>query len=104
MTQRLLPVMLALATAISGNAQLTRGYISGTVTDPSGASVSGVKVVAIHQATDLTREMPTNDAGVYRFAALEPGTYHLEFSDPRFQPARVEGILLDSGGETVYNH
>src|SRR2546430_198492 len=91
----------ALAMALSSHAQLMRSYISGTVFDPSGADIAGVKVTAAHQATNQTRDTTTNDYGFYRFAGLEPGVYSLEFSEPRFQTMRMQNIRVDSTQETV---
>src|SRR6266699_3651412 len=49
--------------------------IQGTVTDKSGAVVSGAQVVAKNKATDLTREATTSETGYYRFELLPVGTY-----------------------------
>src|SRR5437879_6372560 len=62
----------------SGNAfaQATASAtIQGTVTDKSGAVVSGAQVVAKNKATDLTREATTSETGYYRFELLPVGTY-----------------------------
>src|SRR2546430_477969 len=50
-------------------------FRSGTVTDKSGAVVSGAQVVAKNKATDLTREATTSETGYYRFELLPVGTY-----------------------------
>src|ERR1700704_1824966 len=62
----------------SGNvfAQATASVaIQGTVTDKSGAVVSGAQVVAKNKATDLTRTATTSETGYYRFELLPVGTY-----------------------------
>jgi outer membrane receptor protein involved in Fe transport len=62
----------------SGNAfaQATAsGSIQGTVTDKSGAVVSGAQVVAKSKATDTTRTTSSGDTGYYRFELLPAGTY-----------------------------
>src|SRR6266849_2335988 len=62
----------------SGNvfAQATASAtIQGTVTDKSGAVVSGAQVVAKNKATDLTRTATTSDTGYFRFELLPVGTY-----------------------------
>src|SRR6266403_963949 len=69
--------VLALS-AGSGNvfAQATASVaIQGTVTDKSGAVVSGAQVVAKNKATDLTRTATTSETGYYRFELLPVGTY-----------------------------
>src|SRR5207247_9474659 len=62
----------------SGNAfaQATAsGTIQGTVTDKSGAVVSGAQVVAKNKGTDFERTAATSDTGYYRFELLPVGTY-----------------------------
>src|ERR1700704_4109742 len=74
----LLIVGLVLLTLGSGNAfgQATASAtIQGTVTDKSGAVVSGAQVVAKNKATDLTRTATTSETGYYRFELLPVGTY-----------------------------
>src|SRR5712664_83969 len=74
----LLIVGLVLLTLGSGNAfgQATASAtIQGTVTDKSGAVVSGAQVVAKNKATDLTRTATTSDTGYYRFELLPVGAY-----------------------------
>ena len=58
--------------AISAWAQLTQGFISGTVTDPTGAVVPSVSILLTETSTGVTRRGTTNQAGVYRFVGLEP--------------------------------
>jgi outer membrane receptor protein involved in Fe transport len=74
----LLLVGVVLLSLGSGNAfgQATASAtIQGTVTDKSGAVVSGAEVVAKNKATDLTRTTTTTDTGYYRFELLTVGTY-----------------------------
>src|SRR6266446_6139003 len=78
LTYLLMIVGLVLLTLGSGNAfgQATASAtIQGTVTDKSGAVVSGAEVVAKSKATDLTRTATTSDTGYYRFELLPVGTY-----------------------------
>jgi hypothetical protein len=74
----LLIVGVILLSLGSGNAfgQATASAtIQGTVTDKSGAVVSGAQVVAKGKATDLTRTATTSDTGYFRFELLPVGTY-----------------------------
>jgi Carboxypeptidase regulatory-like domain/TonB dependent receptor len=89
--------------AASPFAQLTRGYISGTVQDSSGAVVEGVQISVREQATGIRRETVTNEAGVYRFVGLEPGTYEVEFSKPGFEISRADQVELTTAQEVVLN-
>ena len=67
-------VTLVFASTINpARAQLTRGFISGTVTDASQALVPGVLVSITNKLTGISRETVSTDAGFYRFVAVEPG-------------------------------
>jgi outer membrane receptor protein involved in Fe transport len=58
--------------------------IQGTVTDKSGAVVSGAQVVAKSKAIDLTRTATTSDTGYYRFELLPVGSYTLTVTKSGF--------------------
>jgi outer membrane receptor protein involved in Fe transport len=99
---RLTP-LLAIALAVAAFGQLTRGFISGTVQDASGAVIQGVKITFTHVETNTKREVETNDLGVYRLVAVEPGTYSAEFSKQGFELRKVENIAVDANQEVVLN-
>jgi hypothetical protein len=94
-------IALGLLLVASLHAQLTRGFISGTVQDASGAVITGVKIVITNTATNIQTETETNNVGVYRFVAVEPGTYTAEFSRPGFETKKVAGLILTTGQEIV---
>src|SRR5947199_1109329 len=56
-------------------AQTITGSITGTVTDPSGAIVTNVKIVATNVGTNITHTAQTNEAGVYNLVFLPVGQY-----------------------------
>jgi outer membrane receptor protein involved in Fe transport len=67
-----------LTTVGTGNtfAQATAsGTLQGTVTDSSGAAVSGAEIVAKSKATDAIRTATTSDSGSYRFELMPVGIY-----------------------------
>src|SRR5690348_9072541 len=49
--------------------------IQGTITDKSGAVVTGAEVVAKNKATDIARTTSSDETGSYRFELLSAGTY-----------------------------
>ncbi len=83
--------------------QMTRGFISGTIEDPSAAAIEGSQVRITNRATNIARETISNDAGVYRFAAVEPGTYTIEFSKAGFETRRINNIEVGTTQEVVLN-
>src|ERR1700746_1114994 len=70
---------------VAALAQTETGQISGTITDPSGAVVSGAKVTAKSVTTGLTREATTNSAGFYSIAGLKPDTYDVRIEGKGFR-------------------
>src|SRR5262245_4456308 len=71
-----LPLWFALVTADAFLlAQTSRGTVTGTVTDPQGASIKGATAELHHRETNQTRSTITNEAGLYRFDAVDLGTY-----------------------------
>ncbi|MBV8572750.1 MAG: carboxypeptidase regulatory-like domain-containing protein, partial [Acidobacteriaceae bacterium] len=79
-------VLLFFALTIpSINAQTTYGSIIGTVTDPSGATVSGTQVTLTDLGTTEKRTETTNSAGLYQFVNLTPGQYSVSVENPGFK-------------------
>ncbi|MGA8030485.1 MAG: TonB-dependent receptor, partial [Bryobacteraceae bacterium] len=85
-----------------GFAQNTNsGEIRGTVKDPSGAVVPGVSVTILNTDTSVSKELTTNDAGIYDAVSILPGHYQITFTKPGFEKLVRNGIDLDVGTTTV---
>ncbi|HMK29479.1 MAG TPA: carboxypeptidase-like regulatory domain-containing protein, partial [Terriglobales bacterium] len=65
------------------------GSISGTVTDPSGAVVTGAKVEARNANTGALRSTVTNASGLYTFTNLLPGPYEVTVEASGFAKERA---------------
>ena len=101
---RLLTALLAFILAgLSASAQLSRGYISGTVTDASGAVIADADVTITNSATNIQRTMKTTVAGIYRFPAVEPGDYFIEFAKSGFGTRKVGPFTVGTTQEVVLN-
>ncbi len=72
----LLTLSLALSSAKPLHAQANAG-ITGTVTDSSGAIVSGATVTITNQATGQQNHATTSSAGTYAVTGLTPGVYSI---------------------------
>src|SRR5689334_2535479 len=70
-------------------AQTSRGTVSGTVDDPSGAVISGADVELKKIATNEVRVTRTNDSGIYRFDAVDLGTYEVTVKATGFKTTTV---------------
>jgi carboxypeptidase family protein len=84
-------------------AQAGRGGVSGTVTDPGGAVVSGAKVTLLNPATGVTQHTVTSAAGLYSFISLNPGVYRVTASQTGFAPAAVDKITVNVDQTTEAN-
>src|ERR1041384_4516002 len=78
------------------------GSIVGTVTDPSGAVVSGAKVVISNEGTSYTLTMISNVSGAYTSGALVPGTYKVQVSAKGFSSVS-ETIRVEVGNTAAAN-
>src|SRR5271169_42646 len=76
----LLALVALLSTGGLADAQTDRATLEGTVTDASGAIISGAKVKIFAVATAQSQERITNSAGHYRFPGVAVGLYTIEVS------------------------
>ena len=81
----------ALPFVVAGTATL-----SGTVVDTQGSAVPGATVTATEAETAAVRTVISNESGLFRIAALNPGRYTLKVDLTSFKPVTVEAISLSS--------
>ena len=68
--------MLALVLVGKTSAQAPgTGAISGTVYDPSNRAIANAEVLAVNEATHVSRSVLTTEEGVFRVPLLLPGSY-----------------------------
>ena len=90
-----LVVCLCVAGAAWGQTSAGNGAISGTVTDPSGAAVSGAQVVIDNQKLGLHRNLKTTGGGVFNAPTLPPNSgYQVSVNAPGFGEFKQENITL----------
>jgi hypothetical protein len=95
--------LLLVGFAPRAHAQATAAAnIDGTVTDPSGATVAGVQIIAKNKGTDLTRTTTTSEAGYYRFELLPVGSYSVTASKAGFA-SFVQNLELLIGQTSTVN-
>src|SRR5260370_15357546 len=93
--------LAALLLAITTQAQTSRGTACGTVTDPSGAVISGASLALTNTATGVHRSGTSNEAGIYRFDAVDLGTYELKVTHPGFKAFLATGLGVEANRTTV---
>jgi hypothetical protein len=77
-------------------AQLDRGTITSTVTDPSGAAIPGVHVLVRNAATGLKLTSSTNQVGQYTQTGLPVGDYEVRFVAPGFKGLALSKITVQA--------
>ncbi len=91
----LLPAILA--------AQDTRGTISGSATDPQGATVAGANVTVANTGTGTVTKLTTNQSGYYEAPLLLPGIYSVSVESAGFKRAVQSRITLGLGDQLKIN-
>jgi len=89
----LVALVIILAAASSGYAQITSATISGTVKDQTQAVLPGVDVIAKNVDTGFTRSAVTDGNGYFTIQGLPPGTYETRATLTGFGAA-VERVTL----------
>ena len=84
-------------------AQSTGGRILGRVGDPSGAVLSGVKVILTNEATGVSRDQQTNASGDYVFVEVPPGVYDVQFEQKGFKKNLQKAVTVEVNGVVTLN-
>ena len=79
----------------TSSAQTVTGSITGQVTDPSGALVSGAVVTAENVGTSVKTTATTNSAGLYTIRFLPIGGYTLTVDFKGFASAKIAPFPLE---------
>ena len=99
----LVVVVAAFALSLIGSAAFAQSGsatapLSGVVVDKDGGIMPGVTVVVKNTATGVSSPaVVTNEAGLFRIAALEPGTYTVTVSLTGFKTAVLNEVKVTTG-------
>ena len=98
MPRRFIGTLLCILTlaAAGAYAQTTNSNLVGTVIDPAKAVVPGAALQLTDRATGAVRSTTSNEAGIFRFTGLTPGTYSLRVQAQGFKTYIEEQISLAS--------
>src|ERR1700677_1560107 len=93
-----LPLLLLLLLVLGGGpyaaAQTITATIIGTVTDPTGAVVSGASAKATNINTGYSQVATSGNDGTYRIPGLQIGQYEVDFTAAGFETLRQRNIVL----------
>ena len=93
-------VFAVLAVASVATAQVSAS-LSGTVTDPSGAAVSGAALTVKDVHTEVQRDTVTDAAGRYQVLALPVGEYEIAVKKQGFAEEVRRGVQLAVGQDAT---
>ncbi|HVT95741.1 MAG TPA: carboxypeptidase regulatory-like domain-containing protein [Bryobacteraceae bacterium] len=83
-----------LASSIFCQAQEVTAAITGSITDQTGAPISGASIIATDRARGTAWPTVTNSAGAYTLPRIPVGAYDVRISASGFQTAVRSNILL----------
>jgi len=92
---------LSMAHPLSAQTTISTGSIVGTVSDPSGAVISGADVTITNRATGQSVHLTTNSSGAFNSGALIPGDYKALIASASFRSAEVPTTVLLGNTATV---
>ena len=97
---------LLLVTFLGANlawGQVDTGSITGTITDASGAVLSGAKVAMTNEATGASLTTVSGADGVYNFSPVRIGNYKLDVSAQGFKTAEQTHVVVDVSARVLQN-
>src|ERR1700675_3931451 len=98
-----LVLMLAVFVSLPVFAQVTGGTLSGTVSDPSGASIPGAQLTIKNPATGVERTVTTNHHCFFPPLNLLAGSYQVSISANDFDTEIKSGITMYVGGQQTFD-
>jgi hypothetical protein len=78
-------------------AQSTTGSLTGVITDPQGAIVSGATVTLTNSETRVETRTTSNDQGEFVFPQVPPGRYSLGVEATNFKKALATDLVIEVG-------
>ena len=98
----LLLLLLGSSLSLNVQGQVVGGSIQGTVTDPAGAALPGVKVEIVNLSTQILTTLTSNSDGFYTAPNLLPGNYTVTATRSGFATT-VTQVTLTVGAQRVAN-
>jgi Carboxypeptidase regulatory-like domain/TonB dependent receptor len=99
----LLALVLCVFTSVPAGAQAVGATLSGTVTDASGAVISGAEITIKDVGTGVTRTLTSDSAGFYSAPNLLPASYSVTTTATGFSTNVQTGITLSVGAQQQLN-
>jgi hypothetical protein len=98
-TKLMIVGLTLMLTQVAVYAQAT-GSLSGSVSDPNGASVPGASVIIRKADTGDERRVTTNDRGAFSFDLITPGNYVVTVEIAGFKKAVASDVIVQVSKES----
>ena len=95
------PLLVWLALIATVHCQTSRGTVTGSMLDSSGAAVRGPNIALTSQQTVIRLNTGSNEAGLYRFDAVDLGVYDLQVVHPGFRTYVGTAIRVEANRVTT---
>ena len=86
---------LWICTALVVSAQLYTGSLTGTVLDPSGASVADANITCTDADRGTRQSVKSDRSGRYLFRSLSPGHYTVEVVAAGFESLELRDVIIE---------
>ncbi len=93
----LLTLLIIFCGTVPLTAQSTFGTILGSVKDPGGSVIVGVKVTVTNEGTGIAQSTVSDGSGNYEITHLNPGPYTVTAEFPGFQRSVNQHVNLETG-------
>ena len=90
-------LLLVLSSTLAFGQAAGSGTITGTITDPSGATVPKATIILHNADTGAERRTETSDSGVYVANFLQPGHYEVRAEKAGFASILRKDLTLQVG-------
>src|SRR3984893_10780895 len=85
--------LLLISVGVFAQTTISTGSIVGTVADPSGAVVTGAKVLITNKGTGQVMTTTTTSSGTFASGALTPGEYTVRVEGQGFKTAQLSVVV-----------
>src|SRR4051794_33360907 len=97
----ILALVILLSATMIAQTTVGTGSIVGTVTDPSGAFVSGAKVTITNTQTGQVIDLTSNSSGAFSSGALSPGNYKVQVTAKGFSTTSQTAVVQVGNTSTI---
>ena len=88
---------------MAGFGQSVQGVVTGAITDPTGAAVTGAQITLTNEGTAVIQQTKSSSSGSYRFSLVPPGSYTLSIEAPGFTKNETKKITVDASQTVPVN-